>query len=92
MATRAACLPTSPQKGAEARQWLPGPLEHLPPVRRIGFPGEALSSLEYHNSALRETWEAQGVFSLGGVSRKAGRNSFIHVRERLYPNDNQVHI
>lgn len=77
MATRAAWLPTSPLKGAEAGQWLPGPLGHLPPVRRVGCPGEGLSRVEYHISALRETWEAQGVFSLGGVSKK-GREKQLH--------------
>lgn len=66
------------------------------PVQTIGSPDEALSSLEYHDSDQRDTWESQGVVALERFRGQTGNNSFLHTLEsepeiQVIGNNNQVH-
>ena len=62
MATRDAWLHTSLQKGAGARQRLPGPLWHLLLVWSVSSPGEALFTLEYHVGSERDLEGSESGF------------------------------
>lgn len=75
MATRDAWLPTSPQKGAGARQWLPGPLEHLLPVWSVSSPGEALFTLQYHVASGRDLEGSESDFPGWSPEDRLGRTS-----------------